>query len=227
MGAVRLFASVTLTAMQSCGIIGAGAKASLDKLGEIAGGKMIRGTRILLRPVRDEDWPIVEVWGRSREALWGSFQRFQLDHLPRLREAYHETGLLQRDVGFLLIETIQDQRVVGFVRYTLVKFPDVDLPYPDIGFGIPEVGERGKGFAKEAVGLLVDYLLSGYSTERVAALTDVENVPAQRVLESLGFQREGVLRRASFRDGRWCDIAVYSIMRDEWKPELVAEGRGG
>jgi len=188
---------------------------------------MIRGTHILLRPVRDEDWQIIEDWGRSREALWGSFQRFQLDHLPRLREAYRQTGLLKRESGFLLIETIEDQRVVGFVRYTLVQFPDTDLPYPDIGFGIPEVGGRGKGLAKEAVGLLVDYLLSGYPTERVAALTDVENVPAQRVLEGLGFQREGVLRRASFRDGRWCDIAVYSIMRYEWKPEHVAESSEG
>jgi RimJ/RimL family protein N-acetyltransferase len=177
---------------------------------------MIKGIRVLLRPVRDEDWQIIEEWGRSREALWGAFQRFQLDHLPQLREVYHQTGLLKRESGLLLVETIEDQRVVGFVRYTLVQFPDADFPYPDIGFGIPEVSERGKGFAKEAVALLVEYLFSGYPTKRVAACTDAENVPAQRVLERLGFQREGVLRRASFRDGRWCDIAVYSILRDEW-----------
>jgi RimJ/RimL family protein N-acetyltransferase len=51
----------------------------------------------------------------------------------------------------------------------------------------------------------------------VAAFTDAENVPAQRVLQKLGFQHEGLLRRASFRDGRWCDMAVYGVLREEWK----------
>jgi RimJ/RimL family protein N-acetyltransferase len=167
---------------------------------------MIEGARIRLRPIQDEDWRIVEEWGRSREALWGRFQRFQIDHLPVLREAYRQSVLLKRDFGFLLVETIKD-RVVGFVRYTLVHFPDADFPYPEIGFGIPEIAARGKGYATEAIGLLVAYLLAGYPTERIA----------QKVLEKLGFQREGVLRRASFRDGCWCDIVVYGILREEWK----------
>jgi len=184
---------------------------------------MIEGTRVRLRPIRDEDWPIFEEWGQSREALWGSFQRHQLDHLPTLRQAYDRTGLLSRESGFLLVELCQDGRVVGFVRYTLLQFPDADMPYPEIGFGIPDNDARGKGYATEAVGLLVDYILSGYPAERVAAFTEAGNLPAQSVLERLGFQREGVLRRSTFRDGHWRDMAIYGLLRKEWKP---AEARG-
>lgn len=183
---------------------------------------MIKGKCLLLRPVRDEDWTSIEEWGQSRESLWGPFQRFQLDHVPALHEAYHQTGLLRRESGFLLIETLAEQQVVGFVRYTLLNFPDADLPYPEIGFGIPDIQARGKGLATEAVSLLVAYLFSGYPAERVAAFTDVENAPAQRVLESAGFQREGVLRRASFRDGRWCDIAIYSVLRESQRERETA-----
>lgn len=179
---------------------------------------MIEGTHIRLRPVRDEDWPLFERWSQSRDALWGPFQRFQMDHLPLLRQAYRQTGLLARESGFLLVETTADQRVVGFVRYTLIKFPDADLPHPEIGFGITDVSQRGKGFAREAVGLAVAYLFSGYAAERVSAFTDMENAAAKRALEALGFLREGVLRRASFRDGDWRDIAVYGLLRGEWKP---------
>jgi RimJ/RimL family protein N-acetyltransferase len=124
---------------------------------------------------------------------------------------------LKRDSGFLLIETFNEQEIIGFVRYTLLPFPDNDMPYPEIGFGIPRASAQGKGFAKEAVSLLVDYLFSGYPTERIGAFTDAENIPAQRVMESIGFQREGTLRRAMFRDGQWCDIAIYGILRQEWK----------
>jgi len=37
--------------------------------GEMMGGDMIEGNQIQLRPIRDEDWPRLEEWGCSREAL--------------------------------------------------------------------------------------------------------------------------------------------------------------
>lgn len=182
---------------------------------------MIEGERIRLRPARDDDWSLLEEWGQSREALWGPFQRFQLDHLTTLRRAYHETGFLTRESGILLIETIDGGHVIGFVRYSLTKFPDADFPHPEIGFVIANVNWRGKGLAQEAAGLLVTYLFSGYATERISALTDLENAAAQRVLEAQGFQREGILRRASFRDGHWRDIAIYGLLRSDTS---MAEG---
>jgi RimJ/RimL family protein N-acetyltransferase len=180
--------------------------------------KMIRGKRVLLRPVQTADWATFEIWGRERESLWGPYQRFQLDHLPSLRQAYERTALLTRESGFLLIETIGDSRLIGFVRYTFIPFPDSELPHPEIGFGIPEVNARGKGFAQEAVALLVDYLFNGYPFERISAFTEVENLPARNLLSSLGFYQEGSLRRGIFRDGSWRDIALYGILRDEWRP---------
>jgi aminoglycoside 6'-N-acetyltransferase len=174
---------------------------------------MIKGLNVLLRPIQDEDWQIIEAWGQNRDALWGPYQRFQLDHVPQLRQAYQQMGLLTREAGFLLIETIQTQNVVGFVRYTLIPYPDADTPCPEIGFGVPEINAQGKGYAKEAVTLLIDYLFSGYPVERLMAFTDEENLPAQRVLEKNGFEREGKLRRAMFRAGKWCDILVYGVLR--------------
>jgi RimJ/RimL family protein N-acetyltransferase len=184
---------------------------------------MIKGKRLILRPIKDEDWQVLEAWGEDREALWGPYQRFQLDHLPVLRQAYQQTGLLTRDSGFFLVEAIDSRQVVGFVRYTLMPFPDADLPYPEVGFGIPDAGARGHGYAKEAVALLVGYLFAGYPIERLAAFTDVENLPARRLLEALGFQCEGILRRSTFRDGHWCDLALYALLREEWKPKISLE----
>lgn len=176
---------------------------------------MITGSNISLRPIRDEDWPKFEEWGTNREALWGPYQRLQLDHVPLLREIYQQTGLLTRESGMLILETKEDRQAVGFVRYAMLTIPDADLPCPEIGFGIPEVAARGRGFAQEGLKLLVEYLFAGYPVERVTAFTDEENRAAQRVMEGVGFQREGLLRRATFRDGHWRDIALYGILRHE------------
>jgi RimJ/RimL family protein N-acetyltransferase len=180
---------------------------------------MIRGSRLILRPVQDKDWPLIEEWGRDRQGLWGSYQRFQLNHLPLLRQAYQQTRLLKRESGLLLVEKLEDQQVIGYVRYTMIPYPDGDLPQPEIGFGIPVVSAQGKGYAKEAVRLLVGYLFSGYPCERIVAFTDTENLPAQKVMEGIGFQQEGTLRRAMFRDGEWRDIAIYGFLRREWQAD--------
>jgi RimJ/RimL family protein N-acetyltransferase len=178
---------------------------------------MIRGSRVNLRQFRDEDWHLLEKWAQSREALWGAYQRYQLDVLPELHQYYQQTGLLSRESSFLIIETVDDAQAVGFIRYTLIKFPDSDFPHPEIGFGIGELSARKKGLAKEAIGLLVNYLFAGYDAERITAITDSENITSQRLLEKLGFYREGVMRQASFRDGGWRDMAIYGLLRGEWK----------
>jgi RimJ/RimL family protein N-acetyltransferase len=176
---------------------------------------MIKGDRIVLRPIQDQDWPTIEEWGKERDSLWGPYQRFQLDHVPMLHQAYQQTGLLSRESGILLVEILQDQEVVGFVRYSLIPYPDAEMPYPEIGFGIPKASERGKGYAKEALGLLIQYLFAGYPVERIIAFTDRDNIPAQRMMKSVGFQLEGTLRRSMFRDGQWRDVLIYGILRAE------------
>ncbi|KAA3645824.1 MAG: N-acetyltransferase [Chloroflexi bacterium] len=177
---------------------------------------MIKGKKVLLRKIRDEDWEMFEKWGESRDALWGPYQRFQIDHLPLLKEAYQKTGLISRDGGILMIERLDDQQVVGFVRFSMLSIPDSDCPCPEIGFGVPDQSARGKGYGKEGLALLLEYLFSGYPTERIAAFTDVENIPAQNLMKRLGFQQEGVLRRSMFRDGEWRDVAIYGVLRSEW-----------
>lgn len=178
---------------------------------------MIKGSTILLRPFQEEDVQRFESWGRERERLWGSYQRFQLDHVPLLIDAFHKTKLLSRESGFFIIETLEEARTIGFVRYNMTHFPDSDIPYPDIGFVITDPGARGKGYAGEAIRLLLDYLFAGYPTQRISAVTDTENIPAQKLLEKTGFQCEGTLRRVSFRDGRYCDLKIYSVLREEYQ----------
>ena len=177
---------------------------------------MIIGKRIRLRPIKDEDWKIIQLWGENPDAFWGAYQRFQIDHIPLLRAVYDENRLLTKESAFLLVEITETQQIIGYVRYTLSRFPDADIPHPEIGFGISEANARGMGFAGEAVILLDDYLFSGYPTERLSGLTDVENLPAQRVLEHAGYQREGIFRRSIFRNGRYCDLALYGLLRNEW-----------
>jgi RimJ/RimL family protein N-acetyltransferase len=63
--------------------------------------------------------------------------------------------------------------------------------------------ERGKGYGTEAVQVMVDYLfLTRENLVRIQAVTNTKNAAFQRVLEKIGFKREGMLRKALFVKGK-------------------------
>lgn len=63
-----------------------------------------------------------------------------------------------------------------------------------IGYVLARV-HWGKGYIPEAAQALINWAFQQPSIYRVDATTDVENIASQRVLEKLGMQCEGILRR--------------------------------
>jgi len=113
----------------------------------------------------------------------------------------------------------KDGTKVGFIRHGLI------LPHKllEIGYAIVP-SERGKGYATEAAQLVVDYLFLSKDICRIEAGTNVRNKASQRVLEKVGFKREGTLRKVMFVRGEWVDVYVYSILREEWKePKILTK----
>ena len=68
--------------------------------------------------------------------------------------------------------------------------------------------------------LLVDYLFRFTTVHRLEAGTDADNLAEQKVLERIGFTREGVLRQVAFRDGAWRDAVIYALLRDDQSRRL-------
>ncbi|KAJ0982510.1 hypothetical protein J5N97_010765 [Dioscorea zingiberensis] len=73
--------------------------------------------------------------------------------------------------------------------------------------------EWGKGIAPAAVKMTVKSVFEEMEgLERVEALVDVDNKGSMRVLEKVGFLREGVLRKYSVLKGRTRDLVMFSFL---------------
>lgn len=75
----------------------------------------------------------------------------------------------------------------------------------------------GKGIMKEAVEQLVYVGFNHIGLHRIEALYDVEHIASGKVLAACGFEKEGVLRQyAKLSDGKYHDMVITSILREEW-----------
>ena len=67
----------------------------------------------------------------------------------------------------------------------------------------------GKGFATEALTAIVN-LAPRVRVTRLFALCHPEHVPSRRVLEKCGFEKEGVFKKAIFKQGQIWDEVRYA-----------------
>jgi RimJ/RimL family protein N-acetyltransferase len=104
-------------------------------------------------------------------------------------------------------------RIVGDVGFRCrVEEPAI----VDIGFTL-DPAAQGKGIATEAVGELLRYLFVERGKHKVSADCDTRNDGSWRLLERLGFRREGELR-SSYRDaGTWADEYLYGLVVADWR----------
>ena len=93
---------------------------------------------------------------------------------------------------------------------------DQDNARAELGYMLARA-HWGQGLASEAVGLAIDYAFTTLGLRRLEADIDPRNLASQKVLERLGFERDGYLRE------RWCvageisDSALYGLLAREWK----------
>jgi RimJ/RimL family protein N-acetyltransferase len=76
----------------------------------------------------------------------------------------------------------------------------------------------GHGYATEAARALLRWAFDTLDLNRVQAETDTRNAACARVLEKLGFVREGTLREDCVVNGEVSDSWVYGLIRREWQP---------
>jgi ribosomal-protein-alanine N-acetyltransferase len=86
-------------------------------------------------------------------------------------------------------------------------------------------GVAGRGMGSLAVALVCDHAFGAMGLHRLQADIRPENEPSQRLVERLGFTREGVLRRYLDIDGEWRDHLAYALLADDLPRGALARWR--
>jgi RimJ/RimL family protein N-acetyltransferase len=120
--------------------------------------------------------------------------------------------------GEFMIEKKDGTRVghIGFGK-------DILHDWIEIGYDVLP-SERRKGYASEAMQIMIDYLFLSKDIPRILICTDARNVAAIRAAEKVGFRKEGMVRNGGFTNGKFVDVCLFGILREEWKePKILTK----
>ncbi|MCM3537298.1 GNAT family N-acetyltransferase [Priestia endophytica] len=74
----------------------------------------------------------------------------------------------------------------------------------------------GHGIASEALEAVIRYGFKYLKFQRVEALVEPPNIPSQKLIEKHGFIREGLLRNYEFTCGKFDDLYMYSLLKQDF-----------
>jgi RimJ/RimL family protein N-acetyltransferase len=74
----------------------------------------------------------------------------------------------------------------------------------------------GRGVASEAMRLRTRYAFDELGLEKLVTTVFEGNPASRRALEKVGYRTVGVYRRHEFRNGRWWDVWIGELLREDW-----------
>ncbi len=81
----------------------------------------------------------------------------------------------------------------------------------------------GEGYMSEAVNAIIEFGFREMLLNRIVGRCKVDNIASARVMEKVGMQLEGILRQQLFVKGRYWDLKIYSLLREEFFDDIVVE----
>ncbi|GGL15363.1 GNAT family N-acetyltransferase [Deinococcus radiotolerans] len=172
----------------------------------------IRTARLHLRPFTDADAPALTTL-LSHPQIAAGMRSIPSPYPPGLALTWIHSRPDAARQGRSFSWAVTD-RQGGQLLGSVTLSPDPDQPRAELGYWIG-VPHHGRGYATEAARLTLDFGFGPLHLRRLHATVFPWNAASARVLDKLGFQCEGTLRHAAFRDAQPTDLILYSRLNTD------------
>lgn len=171
---------------------------------------------VSIRPAFAADAQQLRAW-RSEPSV-GQYQPLGAVSVGQLRTelASQRISDIYRGRGDKFQWIIQcEQRSVGWITLVVTNW---EHGLGEIGYALTTAYQR-RGIAPHALGLLLSDLFMNTRLERIEARCSIDNTGSRKVLESVGFHREGTLRGYFMLGDQRVDNFIYAILRSDFLPD--------
>ena len=175
----------------------------------------LQSDRLRLRPFTDADGDALFALHSNARVLryWDSppwTDRTRADRFLATCRQMADEGTGAR----LALDRTSDDAFIGWIGLSRWN---PDFRSAALGYCLDEPA-WGHGYATEAARAVLRWAFDTLDLNRVQAEADTRNVASARVLEKVGFVREGTLREDCIVNGDVSDSWVFGLLRREWRP---------
>lgn len=177
---------------------------------------MIYGERVRLRAIERSDIPTFVRWFNDPEVR--RYLTVQTPVSTAQEELWFE-DILQRqqrreDFIFVAEARVGDEWVpIGNVGLHRINWKDRSAVF---GIVLGEKAYWDQGYGTNATRTVLRFAFEELNLHRVELEVIDENIRARRCYEKAGFRHEGTRRQAIFSEGRYYDVYLMSVLREEF-----------
>jgi RimJ/RimL family protein N-acetyltransferase len=168
-------------------------------------------TIISLRELQRTDLPFLLGVRNSCRAMLHDDREFTLQEAEKWFDSAHPR--------FYLVAL--ECRPIGYFRTS--NWDDANR-HVYVGCDLHE-SQRGKGYAQVAYDVFMRFLFNNCGINKVSLEVLSHNDRARKLYQKLGFVLEGVKRQEVWRDGRYLDSLMFSLLKSEFAVHCLAEHR--
>lgn len=173
---------------------------------------MILGQRILLRPIEKKDIFLIKSWRNDPSVNENIFSYQFINDLQQ--ELWFENYCSNPNEESFIIALKETQDAIGIIGLSRIDFKNQNAVLNTM------IGEKSfwnKGYATEALHLLLAYAFNEMNLNRITSYIYRSNKASIRKNEKNGFIIEGTLRQMNFTGGKFHDVIVMGLLRADWQ----------
>ncbi|MFC8685206.1 GNAT family N-acetyltransferase [Brevibacillus porteri] len=174
---------------------------------------LFHSERIYLRKMTGEDVDVYHTWRNDVEVMRTTSPSMDVFTWDDTNGFVNQVILHASSSKSYMIVDSQTNRPIG-----ITSLIQIDLKNRNAEC-IIDIGEKeywGKGYAREALKLLLDYAFLEMNLHRVSLRVFSFNEKAIKLYDRLGFKQEGISRQFLFREGKWHDLVHMGILQQEY-----------
>lgn len=173
-----------------------------------------------LRELERNDIPTVNKWRNDKELIDRLGAPFR--YISQLvDEKWFESYMNSRNTCVrCAIVTEESDDIIGLV--SLIKIDQMNQS-AEFHIMIGDKQNRGKGAGLFALKEMLRHAFLNLNLQRVELTVNEDNVSAIHLYEKVGFVREGMKRKARFKNGEFINMYMYSILRDDFLQGYISQ----
>lgn len=167
-----------------------------------------------LRELEKKDLAIINKWRNDRNLISNLGAPYRYINLE-VDEKWYENYMINRATTVrcsIVLENNDD--ILGLITLASINLTNQSAV---LHIMIGDKANHGKGIGTFAVGEMLKHAFLNLNLHRVELSVLSSNVIAQKLYEKCGFIREGVKRKAVYKEGKFIDMYIYSILREDYE----------